>query len=115
MQITFGPAAAELLLPLVQQDVEVSRTLEEAEVAGGRRRRENPLKLTHAGPLVFAGRQHADVLRSQDVQHRGQEVLAGTGGDSASRLLLKHFSALIECARGRVPGRRSVGRDKRPA
>lgn len=76
---TFGAVAPVLLLPLVQQQVLVARTLEEAEVAGRRRRREGPLEASAATQLVLALRQHADVLGGQDVQHRGQEVLWQTG------------------------------------
>lgn len=51
---TFGPVAPVLLLPLVQQDVLVPRTLEEAKVAGRRRRREHSVKLPAATELVLA-------------------------------------------------------------
>lgn len=77
---TCWPGARVLLLPAVQQDVEVSRTLKEAKVARRWRRWENSLKLSAATELVFALCQHTDVLRGQDVQHCGEEVLAETGG-----------------------------------
>lgn len=79
---TFGPVAPVLLLPLVQQQVLVARTLEEAEVARRRWRREGPLEASTTTQLVLALHQHADVLRSQDVQHCGQEVLWQTGSSS---------------------------------
>lgn len=75
---TFRPVVPVLLLPLVQQDVEVSRTLKEAKVARRWRWRENSLELSETSQLVFALCKHANVLWSQDVQHRGEEVLTET-------------------------------------
>lgn len=72
---TFRPVVPVLLLPLVQQDVEVPRTLEEAQVSRRRLRREDSLELSVTTQLIFGLRQHADVLWSQDVQHRREEVL----------------------------------------
>lgn len=64
-----------LLFPLCGKNVEVSRLLKKAEIARGDSRRENALELPAPRKLIFQLHKNSDVIWSQNVQHRGVEVL----------------------------------------
>lgn len=75
---TFQPVVPVLLLPLVQQDVEVPRTLKEAKVARWWWRRENSLELPATAELILTLCQNANIVWSQHVQNCLEEVLTET-------------------------------------
>lgn len=66
-----------LLFPLRGKNVEVSGLLKKAEIARGDSRRENALELPAPRKLILQLHKYSDIIWSQNVQHRGVEVLIG--------------------------------------
>lgn len=66
---TFVPVVPVLVFPLVQQDVEVARVLEEAQVARRGGGGEDTLELAPPTPLVLRLTQHTHLVWGQHLQH----------------------------------------------
>lgn len=72
---TFAPVEPVFLLPLVEENIEVVLLFEETEVAGGRVRGKDSLKISFATQLVFALCQDTHIISRQHVQNCGTEIL----------------------------------------
>ena len=72
---TFAPVLAVFLPPLVEEDVEVARVLEEAEVVRRGGGGEDALEVSFPTQLVLRLGQETHVLGCQHVQHGRQQGL----------------------------------------
>lgn len=107
MAVTFVFIQVVFELPLGHQDVEVTRLLEEAQVAHGDVGGEHPLELPAPGILVLCLHQDADIIWRQDVQDRRIKVLQAraTQGDGEVNYVLSvplPTSPLLEVSQAEV-------------